>query len=349
MANLEDTFSDNDKNMYNYLNQKIIQYIENTMLSSIPYTKYNTNDIREGLRKSNKPFSSLVVDFFGTNNNQSINISYNFVENNKVSPGIGNAVKFTDMIPILDRNYRLSLIYDNKRITNLGYPTNYMKNIDAINKVRDTNCSGLCSCNFTNVSLSTNLLFTTGVNVNLTDTDTEKIYENIKLSQTNVDKSGSSSESTNWLPALLGVPGIIYAVENPTISKDAEINMKKVISNISLLYANTINQLITSSQELVVKGTGIKVHNISLESIQDITMTASQKNCGSGDCLLNNLNDLTNNLMSDLQKDITNKIKSSFAGAFDKNKNLIIGGGIFVFLTMLLWFFLLFKRASSKK
>jgi hypothetical protein len=78
-------------------------------------------------------------------------------------------------------------------------------------------------------------------------------------------------------------------------------------------------------------------------------MTASQKNCGSGDCLLNNLNDLTNNLMSDLQKDITNKIKSSFAGAFDKNKNLIIGGGIFVFLTMLLWFFLLFKRASSKK
>tara|TARA_B110000908_G_scaffold168744_2_gene224326 strand:- start:35 stop:979 length:945 start_codon:yes stop_codon:yes gene_type:complete len=226
----------------------------------------------------------------------------------------------------------------------------YVTNLDVINKIRKNECFGVCSCNISNVSLETNLIFSTGVNINSNDINNSDIVNSIKDKMTSVNKSTSSGKHYNWLWALMGVSGVVIAATTPTISKDVEDSLKKTVSNIAMMYSNTINQLITSSQEMVIQGTGVRVHNISMSSIQDITMTASQQDCGqSGTCTVTNINDLTNNLMASLTKNISEQFTGMFSYAFKQNKTLIIAAGVFITLTMFLWFFLLFKKAASKR
>lgn len=226
----------------------------------------------------------------------------------------------------------------------------YTENIDTINKYRKNECFGVCSCNITNVSLSTNLIFSTGVNINSTDLNNQDLMDQVKTALTTVNKSESSSKSYNWLYSLLGAGGAIYAATNPTNYKDIEETVKKVVTNMTMLYSNTINQLITSSQEVVIQGTGVLVHNISMESVQNITMTASQQDCGTGgDCMISNLNNLTNQLMSSLTDAISQTFTGMFTYAFEQNKTLIIAASIFIAGTLFLWVFLLFKKAGTKK
>jgi hypothetical protein len=226
----------------------------------------------------------------------------------------------------------------------------YTENIDVINKLRKNECFGVCSCNVTSVSLSTNLIFSTGVNINSTDLNNQDLMDQVKSSLTSVNKSESSSKSYNWLYSLLGAGGAIYSATNPTNYNDIEDTVKKIVTNMTMLYSNTINQLITSSQEVVIQGTGIRINNISMESIQNITMTASQQDCGpDGKCMVSNINDLTNQLMQSMTDAISQTFTGMFSYAFQQNKTLIIAASVFITGTLFLWVFLLFKKAALKK
>ena len=99
---------------------------------------------------------------------------------------------------------------------------------------------------------------------------------------------------------------MLLALTTGTDSTTNTISEKinKTVYNVSQLYLNSINQLISSSQTIQLYGTGIKAKNISLSSLQDITMSASESNCSdnSGDTSLNcidgQVSDITNSLMS---------------------------------------------------
>lgn len=240
---------------------------------------------------------------------------------------------------------------------------NYMKNIDIINNVRNNQCFGLCSCEFSNINLTSNLMFTTGSSINGEDLDTASISKDVTDSMASYNKSESSGKEYNWLYSVLGgAAGAIVGPEgavagaaigagiaalDPTYTKQIEENVKSAVSNMSMLYANTINQLISSSREITVKGVGIKVHNISISSVENIVMVATQSNCGQDNtCVSTNIDNITNSLMGGLQDFITTSFESQFTYAFEQNKTLIIYAGVFIVGTLLIYFYLLFKRAS---
>lgn len=323
----------------------------------------------QGRRNIYSLISSSVINYIRDNNSENNNLKATGV-NDQVFLGIpNNLVSSTTLYAECgdDSSKCVKCMNEFGIDSTMLEKDNYKKNIEKINNVRNNECFGVCSCQFTNVSLSTNLIFTTGVNINMTKDVTQNIVDSVKNSMTKINKSESTSgDNYNWQYALLGGGaggvlggplgvlggagiGAIASALSPEISHDVEQSLAKVVSSMFTLYSNTINQLITSSQEVVVKGTGIKVHNISLESIQDITLSASQQDCGSGDCVMNDINELTNNLMKSLQKNISTQFSDMFTYAFNQNKTLIIVCVIFVTLTMLLWFFLLFKTASRKK
>lgn len=226
---------------------------------------------------------------------------------------------------------------------------NYITNINAINNVRNNECFGMCSCNFSNISLDSNLIFTTGSSINGTDLNTSEIADDVKQSMQSYNKSEASGKTYNWLYAILGVPGLIYAATNPTYSKAIDETVKSAVSNMSMLYANTINQLISSSSEITITGTGIKIHNISISSIENAIMLSTQTNCGQNNtCVSTNINNVTNTLMQSLQDSVTTQFQSMFTYAFKQNQTLIIYAVIFVVGTLFLYFYLLFKKAAHK-
>ena len=183
---------------------------------------------------------------------------------------------------------------------------------------------------------------------------------------TSVKESTSSTESYNWDSAVLGV-GIGGIVDGPggaliggaigaidtLLDQEKYVEIQKdvmrAVQQISTLYVNTINQLITSSQEITLKGTGIKVHNISMKSVEDIVMTASQKNCNDNSCIDDSISNIINSLMSQLNNNITSQVSSMFSSAFQKNKKLIIYSIMFISVIVLMWLFLLLKKAATKK
>jgi hypothetical protein len=245
---------------------------------------------------------------------------------------------------------------------------NYIQNIEGINKVRNTQCSGLCSCEFSNISLSSHLIFSTGVNINGNNINHDEISESVRKSITEFSQTKDSSETHNYLWAILGGvsggmasggPGgailgasVAAGAEflNPSNYNDIQKKVNATVSNISMLYAATINQLISSSQEMVIKGTGVKVHNISIKSIQDIVMKASQENCA-GRCVMSDVNDITNhymNVLQEMQVELSKQVTGMFTYAYNENKDLIYGAVIFIVGIILAYFYLLFKKASQR-
>ena len=224
----------------------------------------------------------------------------------------------------------------------------YLKNIININDKRNNECAGVCTCKITNISLESNLIFATGVNINGNDINSSELYNQVVKAFSTVNKNSTNSKNYNWLWALMGGTGLLIALTNPEEINNVEEEIKQTISNMSMLYSNTINQLISSSQTMIIQGTGIKVHNISLKSVQDITMTASQTNCGDGTCISTNINTITNSLMNSLQSSISSQITKMFTYAYEQNKTLIFGTIIFIVFFIFLYIYLIFKRASNK-
>lgn len=327
------SFLQGRKNIYSIISNSVINHIKD---------KYSIN---------NKLLKDRDIGnvFFGIPNNS--------VSSTTILANCSNDDGNTDCINCMLSNGVTSTMLD-------GDNYNKKENLNIINKVRKTQCFGVCSCKVTNINLSTNLIFATGVNINGKNLDISKITDEVKINMTNVNKTITSSDSDSSLYALLGAGagcmlGVtcigaavfagIFAATNASYTNDIDEQIKKVVSNISILYANAINQLITSSQELVIKGTGVKIHNISMKSIQDIVMSASQENCGNGNCVIDSIDSITNSLMSKLTNNVSSQISGMFSYAFNKNKNLIIGASIFIAVTLMLWFFLLFKKALMKK
>ena len=232
---------------------------------------------------------------------------------------------------------------------------NYKQNIDVINKLQNTNCDAVCSCNIKNVNLSSNLLFSVGVNINSQAIDSQKIandiYSRISTRQSSSSSKTEANNSYYWL--LLGAPGLLGL--QPDIDQNSITeSLKKTVYNISQLYSNTINQLITSSQTIILSGTGIKAKNISLTTVQNIVMNASQQNCSGTDpnaglvCVDNQISDITNQLM-------TSAIKSMQYGTsilsytYQQNKTLIwLLIGLFTG-SLILYLYLVIRKSLKKK
>lgn len=242
---------------------------------------------------------------------------------------------------------------------------NYVNNIDIIDNTRNNICSSVCSCNIDNIDLDNSLVFLVGTSINYTDQDKQNISNNIRDELTNVTSSESSEkESPNWTAtvmgggagAILGGPegliagaavgaigtGLDYAF-NPVYNKTISENVQNTISNVSESFQNTINQMISSAQELKLDGTGIKVKNVSLKSIQDITMKSSQVNSA-----LNNLTNSISDTISDPNNAVQKTTQNMLSYIWEQNKNLVITMGIVVGLVFIIWIYLEIKTALKK-
>lgn len=229
---------------------------------------------------------------------------------------------------------------------------NYNKNLSKINSLRNNECFGNCSCSITNVNFTNNLIYSIGYNINSDHIDTNKIYENVKNQMESQSSDTKTTKSKNWLPALLGVPGTIFAAAGGSekITTDISQQIQKVINNISITYSQTINQLLLSSQVLQIKGTGIKVKNISFKNLQNAVLTALESNCqGGSNCVINELNDITNKLIVQLTDGINKNISGMFDFVYQQNAPLIRGTVAFIILISGLYFFMLFKRSARNK
>jgi hypothetical protein len=225
---------------------------------------------------------------------------------------------------------------------------NYLKNIDIIEDLRNNKCFGACSCIIENVNLTNSLTYSIGYDINGSNIDENAVYNKVRDEISSGSSSTSTSSSKNWLPSLLGVPGVIFSDVTPTISTDVESSLKKIISSISITYKQTITQLISTSQVFEIQGTGVKVKNVSITNLQDAVLTAIESNCEKSKCAIKDINSVTNSLIETLTDNINKGFTSSFEYVYDQNKNLIWGTLIFIAVIMLLYFYLLFKGALKK-
>ena len=236
---------------------------------------------------------------------------------------------------------------------------NYLKNKESIDKIRNNQCLGSCTCNIENISLSDTLIFDIGYTINGTDDDNNSIVADITNEMTTYSTDDSSSTSRNWLPLLLGllpVPGsavfgaaFVLAGGSDTVTNKIKDDMTRVVTNINLVFNQTINQLLTSIQIVEIQGTGIQVKNVSLSTIQNAILTATlSASCTDGSCIDNDLTNITNTLITSLLEGISTTFNSSLQYAYDQNKTLIIGTIIFLVTIICLYIFLIIKKAIHK-
>ncbi len=322
------------KNIYSIISNEVVNYIKDELSLNKQLNKYTQNG-QITLEKDMYVFDTRTQPFTG--------IPQNLVTSTSLYTECGNDDNGVQCIECLKK-------FD---ITDADLlPNNYENNIEKINYIKNNQCSGACSCNISNVSLSSHLIFTTGVNINAEDISVNDIYTNVYESMTSLNRNDSTEKSKNWWLTVFGGSRNIdprFRDATITVSKNVEQEIKKVISNIGVMYAQSINQLITNSQQVVVKGTGIKVHNISIKSLNDITFSASISSCGGEDCVVRSLNDITNSFISEIQENISSQFIDMFKYAFEENKKLIIAAAIFIGLFICIWVFLIFKKATSNK
>jgi hypothetical protein len=319
------------KNLYSIISNEVIDYIKNNYSQNNQVKKYakNGNIYLEKINDS-KPYHTSIPQ--------------SMVNTNFIDIDCGNNDNGDNCTSCL---MKFGITQDQLK--------NYSDNIKNITSIQNNECSGVCSCNITNVSLSTHLIFTTSVSINSADIDSKKIYNNVRTSLTTVNKSESTSQNYNWMLALAGAPlgligagiGALSTWENPTITKDIEEKIKSIILNLTMFYSQTINQIIINNQDLVVKGTGIKVHNISIDSLNDIVFTASITNCSDNNCVASDINDVANYVMNQIQDNISGEVIGLFKNAYNQNKSMIFTSIGFIILMIFLWLFLIIKKASS--
>ena len=233
---------------------------------------------------------------------------------------------------------------------------NYNKNIDSINNLYKNNCEAVCTCNIKYVNLSSNLFFSVGVNINSQAIDSQKIADDIysRISTKSKSTSSGTEPNNNYYWLLLGAPGALAMGLQPSVDKESITeSINKTVYNISQLYSNTINQLITSSQTIILSGTGIKAKNISLTTVQNIVMAASQQNCYGQNtnadliCVDDQISDITNQLLQSAIKSMEYGT-SILSYAYQQNKTLIwMLLGLFVG-TVIIYIYLTIHKALKK-
>lgn len=321
------SFLQGKKNLYSLITNRIIDNIRKKKTMNDKLKNMYNNNI---LKVTDNPDNGSVI--FGT--------PTNLVTETSINLECGDEIQCKNCI----------INNSNMSVDDLS-PSNYTKNISQINNLRDNECFGVCSCKLSYINLSTDLVFATGININGQDIDNQEISKNVVNDITSANKTDSqSSTHPSWYWALCGLPGALYAATS-TSYNDIEKNVNQSVSNISLLFINSINQLISSSQSITIKGSGIKVHNISLKSIQDIVMTASQSNCSPNGatipstCVSTSIENLTNSLLDKMTGEMTQSAQSMFSYAFKQNSTLIYGSIVFIAGSLILYLYLIIKRS----
>ena len=341
------SFIKGKKNLYSLINNSIINHIQKKSLNNTLLKDKNKVKINQINDQSNQPVYSdpSVPTLF-------ISQPKNLISNSNINIDCDNSGKC------------LQCIINNTSLTSdMLVGDNYNKNIDIINNERNGECASVCKCDISYVNLETNLLFSVGVNINFTKNDSKTVTDSIisNLTTRTASSSSSSSYNPNYFWLLLGVfdggllPGLLLALTTGSDSTTNTIseNINKTVYNISQLYLNSINQLISSSQTIQLYGTGIKAKNISLSSLQDITMSASESNCSdsSGDTSLNcidgQVSDITNSLMS-IALTSLNYSEGLLSYMYNQNKTIIWVLLTIVVVFLFLYVFLLIKKALKK-
>ena len=268
-------------------------------------------------------------------------------------------------LDIKNNSNQCLICLNNNKVTTTGYitPQDYKSNLNKINTLRNGICKGVCTNDIQNINLSTNLLFSTSASINGIDGETvSHITSAVNDRLSSLEKNTTSNTSHNYLWLLLGLvdpvnglaAGITGSVLSGSTTNTINENINTSVYNISQVYSNTINQLISSAQTLTIIGSGVKVKNISLSSLQDITMNASQTNCSdSGNysdaqCINNSISDITNTLLTNAFNNIANVSTSLLGYAYQQNKTLIFVILGFLALSLFIFVFLLIKRTLKK-
>jgi hypothetical protein len=316
------------KNLYSLISNEVIKYHKSNIQSQSINKELNTQYIKV-LKDPDQP-TLFINDPKNLISNSSLNINSS------------------------SQNCLYCLLHNGITQDDLSTSDSYIKNIDNINKVRNSECQGVCTNNIENINLSTNLLFSTGVSINLDNATTKTISDNISNKLSSISKQTSHDNSgPNGLWLLFGIAGVLPFMLSPTDTNTINEQVKKSVYNISQLYSNTINQLISSSQNVTILGSGVKVKNVSLSSIQDITMSASQANCADGStaqlsCVDGSISDITNSLLSVAFKGISSTSSSLLSYAFNQNKTLIFVLIGVVVVSTVLYLYLLINKSLNK-
>jgi len=150
-----------------------------------------------------------------------------------------------------------------------------------------------------------------------------------------------------------GVAAVFGGLFDDNYSNELNSHFEKMITDVSWNYQQSINQLLVTTQIMQIKGTGIKVKNVSIQNLQNAVLTAIETNCTNNvdDCAVSALNTITSHVLSG-KDGLVNNINTTFEGtfkyAFKQNKSLIWGTAIFIIMTGLIYVFLLFKRAAKQ-
>lgn len=318
-----------------FINAKknILYVINNAVLSEIKSQSLNKNLIKQNIKN--------------------LGISSPDINSNNTTNSLPNSLISTSLMLVnCGSNDCMSCISSN---TNLDVNTmmkDYEKNIDKINKARNGVCKGLCNCTIQNVNLLKNLIFAVNTSIDgINDITTNNILKKAQDSISSMSKSvKTSSESPSPYWWLLGVgPGII-ASSFPT-KYDITINQdaKSFVKNMYESYRQHINQSIYSSQTMVLEGSGIEVKNVSLGSIQNVVLQSILSNCPNSTCNGDNLNNIADNIIGKINNQISDSISGMFLGAFNENKPLLIGAGVFISIIIIIYITSIFRKAIQKK
>lgn len=339
-----------------------------------------SNEFISELRKQSKQQQeqqrqqrNLSTDFTFANTINANNISYDLSRPKNLASTSNININCTD------NNNNCKLCLENIAGISIEKLNNYIDNKNEIEQAKVDKCSGICTCEISNIDINTNLLFTVGTNINFTDeintTISKKIVSDITTGGTDINKTTTYNNNW-WALAGVGIAGAAFtggasiaaalaagtagatgAIGYEATSKDyvdIEKNVKNVVQRMSSLYTNSINQLITSSQVLQIEGTGVKVHNVSIQSIQNILMKAAQINCSSDNnidpenCISNSLTDLTNSIMKRMVNEMQSTQESLLKSVWNANKKIIYISVGFFGVLFILYIYLIIKKALSK-
>ena len=236
---------------------------------------------------------------------------------------------------------------------------NYLENKDKIDKIRNNQCLGSCTCNIQHINTSNTFVFSVGYSIDGNDATTNSITENIIKEMQTYDSSTASTTSRNWLPALLGIAdlglglgglGYVLSGNSDTITNKIKDQMSRVVNSISMVFNQTINQLLTSVQTLEIQGTGIQIKNVSISTVQNAVLSAIENStCTENTCINNDLSDITNTLINTLLTGISTDFLNVWKYAYEQNKTLIYATIIFLVVIIAIYIILIFKKASQKK
>ena len=238
-------------------------------------------------------------------------------------------------------------------------PENVKMNNSEISTIKQNQCFGQCVCNIENVDLNTNLLFSVGYSIDGSDSNR---VSSIYSSFTNTIFNSKTTQTTgggdvDWLLVVTGVvtgglsaqlqlsTGGIPFTTPKTLSNDVQQQLVKTIIQLSEVYNQTITQLLSSAQILEIKGTGIKVKNVSIKNIQNAVLTAIQSTDTN---IVDGLNNISTSFVSEIQNNINNSFTDILTNVYTDNKILIWGCIILTVGFFILYIVLLYKKATKK-